>query len=129
MKVRFLLMAGALFLGIVFSSCHWHRHYHDVSVSINDDEDIYQLTARFDDNKTRAIENYIHEYTDGDNIFQRGGHGNMDATLILDDESRVYIKSREGCLKIKFNKEENSEEAYERVKDMCEGIKEILAKN
>ncbi|GAB2840278.1 hypothetical protein [Ferruginibacter profundus] len=129
MKVRFVLVAGVLFFLSVFSSCHRHRHYHDVSISINDDEDIYQLSARFDDRKTRAVENYIHEYTDAADIFKYGGHGNMDATLILDDESKVYVKSREGWLKIKFNKDENSEEAYERVKDMCEGIKEILAKN
>jgi len=128
MKIRFLLVAGVLFFGIVFSSCH-NYHDHDVSISINDDGDIYQMTARFHDSKTRAVENYIRECTEDGHIFKYGGHGKMDATLTLDDETKVYIKSREGMLKIRFNKEENSEESYERIKDMCEGIKNLLAKN
>ena len=129
MKIRFLLVAGVLFFISVLSSCHWHHSSHDVSVSINDDEDIYLFSARFDDSKTVAVERYIKQCTEDGHIFKYGGHGDMDATLTLDDNTRVYIRSREGRLKIKFNKEENSEESYERVKDMCEGIKELLAKN
>jgi len=129
MKIRFFLIAGGLFFLSVFSSCHWHHHYHDVSISINDDEDIYQLSARFDEGKTRAVDNYIKACTETNERFRYGGHGDLEGTLILDDNSKVYIKSREGRLKIKFNKEENSAESYERVKDMCEGIKELLAKN
>lgn len=129
MKIRFLLVAGVLFSISVLSSCHWHRGNHEVSVSVNDEEDIYQFSARFDDNKTIAVERYIKQCTEDGHIFKYGGHGDMDATLILDDNTRVYIRSREGRLKIKFNKEENSEESYERIRDMCEGIKELLAKN
>jgi hypothetical protein len=128
MKVRFLLVAGALFFMSVLSSCHRH-HYHDVAVSINDDDDIYQLSARFDDRKTRVIEDYIEECTEAGNIFKNGDEDNRDVTLTLDDNSKIYIKSREGRLKIKFNKEENSEESFDRVRDMCEGIKEILARD
>ena len=128
MKIRFLLIAGSLFFVSIFSSCYWH-HHHDVSISINDDEDIYQLSARFDDDKTRAVDNYIKACTETYGRFSYGGQGDLEGTLILDDNTKVYVKSREGRLKIKFNKEENSEEAYEKVKDMCEGIKELLAKN
>lgn len=128
MKSKFLLVAGCLFLLSVFSSCYWH-HHHDVSISINDDEDIYQLSARFDEGKTRAVDNYIKAHTETNGRFGYEGHGDLEGTLILDDNTRIYIKSREGRLKIKFNKEENSAESYERVKEMCEGIKELLAKN
>ena len=130
MKTRFFWIAGGLFLLSVFSSCHWHRHYHDVSISINDDEDIYQLSARFDERKTHDIEMYLKECAKSiDGRYVSGGHDYIDANLILDDDTRVYVKSHDGRLKIKFNKENNSAASYERVKDMCEGIKQLLAKN
>ena len=132
MKTRFLFVAAALFLGTAFSSC-WHDYYHynhdNVSVSVQEDDEEYRLNAKYDEDKTMAVDNYIKSCTGSDGHYRYGGHGNFDATLTLDDNSRVYIKSREGRLKIKFNKEENSEEAYEKIKDMCEGIKEILAEN
>lgn len=128
MKIRFLLVAGVLFFISILSSCHWH-HNHDVSISINDDEDIYQLSARFDDSKTKAVLHFIDKYAGSNEIFKSGGNVEIDATTTLEDNIRIYIRSYPGRLKIKFNKEENSEESYEHVKDMCEGIKELLAKN
>jgi len=132
MKTRFLFIAAALFLGTVFSSCRDDNYYHnhdDVSISIHEDDDEYRLNARFDDNKTREIDNYIKTCIESNGHSRYDGHGDFNATLTLDDNSRVYIKSREGRLKIKFDKEANSEEAYEKIRDMCEGIKDLLAEN
>ena len=39
------------------------------------------------------------------------------------DHTTFYIKKYAGFLEIKLNKEENSDEAYQRIKSMCEGIK------
>jgi len=112
----------------LFSSCFNH-HSNDVSISIKEDEAEYRLSARFDDSKTRAVQNYIKQCTASNSIFKHGGRNEIDATVTLDDNTRLYIKSQEGHLKIKLNKEENSEESYERVKEMCEGVKELLAEN
>jgi hypothetical protein len=127
MKVRFLLVAVVLFFAVVFSSCH--RHHHDVSVSIQESEEEYRLSASFDESKTRQVQNYIDEYTGNNGIFRSGGNVEIDATTTLEDNIRVYIKSHPGRLKIKFDKADNDEAAYEKVKDMCEGIKALLAKN
>ncbi len=127
MKARFLFLAVALFLSSVLSSC-LHQH-DDISISIQEDEEEYRLSARYDDSKTGAVENYIKTCTASNGRFNYSGHGDINATVTLDDKSRVYIRSREGRLKIKFNKEENTEEAYERIRDMCEGIKDLLAEN
>lgn len=129
MKTRFLSIAGVLFFISVFSSCYWYHHNHDVAVSINDDENQYQLSAHFDDRKTKAVENFIKHCAERYDAFRSDGGEDLDATLILDDNARVYVKSREGRLKIKFNKQENSVQSYEKVKEMCEGIKEIIVKN
>jgi len=131
MKTRFLFFAAGLLLVTVLSSCHDDSYYRDgnVSISVQEDDEEYRMNAKYDEDKTMAVDNYIKSCTGSDGHYRYGGHGNFDATLTLDDNSRVYIKSREGRLKIKFNKEENSEEAYERIRDMCDGIKEILANN
>ena len=50
----------------------------------------------------------------------------IDGKLALDDRTTFYIKKYPGFLKIKLDKNENSEEAYRRMKAMCEGIKKIL---
>ena len=127
MKIRFLLVAGVLFFLSVFSSCY-HHHHHDVSISIRESEREYQLSASFDESRTRQVQNYIDEYTGSNGIF-RSGNVEIDATTTLEDNIRVYIKSHPGHLKIKFDKADNDEASYEKVKDMCEGIKELLAKN
>jgi hypothetical protein len=117
-----------VFLLSVFSSC-FRYHDNDVSISIKEDDEEYRLSARFDDSKTRAVQNYIKDCTSPNSIFNHGGHNEIDATLTLDDNTRFYIKSYEGRLKIKLNKEENSEESCERIKEMCEGVKQLLAEN
>ncbi len=128
MKFRFFLIAGCVLLLSAFSSCYYH-HSNDVAISVKEDEEEYRLSARFDDSKTRAVQNFIKDYTASGKIFKHGSHNKIDATLTLDDNTRFYIKSYDGVLKIKLNKEENSEESYERIKEMCEGVKELLAEN
>jgi hypothetical protein len=129
MKTRFLFFAAGLLLITVLSSCHDDSYYRDgnISISVQEDDEEYRMNAKYDEDKTMAVDDYIKTCTGSAGRYRYGGHGNFDATLTLDDNSRVYIKSREGRLKIKFNKEENSEEAYEKIRDMCDGIKEILA--
>ena len=48
---------------------------------------------------------------------------NMNAGIKLDDKTTFYIKKSPGYLKIKFDKEKNTEEAFEKFKSVLEGIK------
>ena len=125
MKKSILFIATCIYLTALFSSCFSYQS-NNVSVTINDDEDQYTLSATFQERKTRAVQNYINEYAGGATIIKSG---RADATVTLDDETAFYIRSKRGKLKIKFDKEENSAAAYEKVKAMCEGIKEIVAEN
>lgn len=128
MKKVFILVAACVFLATIFSSC-FNYHDNDVSISIQEDEEEYKLSAHFEDRKTRAVQNFIKEYTASGISFKRKNNNYIDATVTLDDNTRFYIKSKEGLLKIKFDKEQNSEESYEKVKAMCEGVKDLLAEN
>jgi hypothetical protein len=128
MKKVYILVAAGIFLANILSSC-FNYHDNDVSISIQEDEEEYKLSAHFEDRKTRAVQNFIREYTASAINFRSGNNNYIDATVTLDDNTRFYIKSYEGRLKIKFDKEQNSEESYEKIKEMCEGVKDLLAQN
>ena len=128
MKKAFILIAAGLFFVNIFSSCFNYRD-NDVSISIQEDEEQYRLSARFEDRKTRAVQNYISRYTASTVNFKSRRNKYVDATVTLDDNTRFYIKSKQGLLKIKLDKEENSAESCEKIKEMCEGVKELLAEN
>ena len=77
--------------------------------------------------KTRAVEEYM------DSRIERRSNmsfvnSQIDGTIALDDHTTFYIKKPTGILKIKLDKDENSDEAYHRIKAMCEGIKKVLTK-
>ena len=50
----------------------------------------------------------------------------LQGTISLEDDTRVYVKLRSGRLKIRFNKDENSETAFERMKDLTDKLKATL---
>jgi hypothetical protein len=126
MKNRPFIIAVLLIMIVLFS-CNHHGD-HDVSISVSEDEDEYRFSARFDESKTQMIQNFMSRHFDGSDIF-KGGNIKIDATTNFEENVPVYIKFNPGRLKIKFNKEENEEASCEHVKDMCEGIKELLAQN
>ena len=49
----------------------------------------------------------------------------VEETILADD---IYIKKYPGRIEIKLDKDENSYEAYHRIKSMCEGMKKVLTK-
>lgn len=70
-----------------------------------------------------AVEKYMDDMLGSSMSFH---NTRIDGQLTLDDQLTFYIKKSPGYLYIKFDKEENSEEAFHRMKAMCEGIKEIV---
>jgi hypothetical protein len=130
MTARYFLITVCIFFLCVFSSCYNDSYFSnsdDVSISIRESDNVYKMTASFDKRKTRKVENYISDYTGDNGLFKSGGNIVMDATTTFGDNIKVYVKFSPGKLKIELDKEENSAEAYNEVKHMCEGIKELLA--
>ena len=85
------------------------------------------MNAYFNRNRTRDVDEYMDS-----KIGRRSNmsfvNSRIDGTIALDDHTTFYIKKYPGKLEIKLNKDENSDEAYERVKSMCNGIKKLLVK-
>jgi hypothetical protein len=50
----------------------------------------------------------------------------IDGRLTLDDRTTFFIKKFPGHIEIKLDKGENSSGSYQRVKSLCEGIKDVL---
>ena len=106
-------------------SCFHYDDDHNINIHVSEDESIYKMSAHFARSKTRAV----HEFMD-----EKLGHPNnvsfvnseIDATLTLQDQTVFYVKSYPGELEIKLDKKKNSHVAYSRVKEMCEGIKDVV---
>ena len=101
---------------------------HDTSITINDSENMYRLTAYFPEDKTASVKRYINScISQGD--FFTPGNDPVDVTADLKDNTRFHLKSRNGKLLIEFKKSENSEASLDRIKKMCEGIKKVLSES
>lgn len=125
MKKQLLLSASVLFLLSVFSSCF---RDHDVSIYVSDSEDVYRMKAKYRKNQTLAVQRFLDEEFRDDNIISFK-NSSVDEEIILDDDTRFYINSRPGKLKIQIDKTENTEESYNKIKAVCEDIKVLLAEN
>ena len=74
-------------------------------------------TARVDAYLDRTIGRYIKS------SFR---HSRIDGEIALGDLGVFYIKKYPGRLRIKIDKEKNSEEVYLELKDVCQGLKDVL---
>ena len=108
---------------ITATSCIHHDH--DISITYNDADYYYSMNAHFSKSKTRDVERYMDRKI-GERSSMSFVNSRIDGELALDDHTMFYIKKYPGYLEIELNKDENSDEAYERIRSMCEGVKEVL---
>lgn len=92
----------------------------DISISVNDTEDQYQVNASFGRGQSRKLLSYIDAQLSRSKQFR---HSVMNGDMVLDDNTRIYFKTRPGKLLIRVNKNENDSASIERIKKLTEGIK------
>jgi hypothetical protein len=83
------------------------------------------MKAKFSKSKTRDVEAYIDKKI-GSKSNMSFANSRIDGTVSLDDQTKFYMEKSPGILKIKLDKDQNSEEAYYMIKSMCEGIKSVV---
>jgi len=113
-----------MFLLWLSVSC-MQNYDHNISISVNENKNMYKMSAHFNRNKTKSV----HEYMDkklGSYTSMSFVNSEIDATVTLDDKTTFYVKSFPGELEIKLYKDKNSYESYQRIKEMCNGIKEVV---
>lgn len=110
---------------LIFSSCIYHHP--DVCITVSDDEDEYEMDASYKKSKTHAVQVYLDEHLLNNNISLKNNW--EDGEIMLDDKTTVYINTYPGELKIKIDKRENTDESYEKVKQVCEELEVIIEDN
>jgi hypothetical protein len=130
MKKLFFLIIFCLIAVVFFVNDTFNRVYinndNDVSIKINETDDIYQLRAHYGEWKTDKVRRYMNERLHTNNRFR---NATMDADVTLDDKTSFYIRTSSGRLFIKVNRNQNDPEAFERVKQFGEDLKNELADN
>ncbi len=124
MKKHFISVVFGLMTLIFLSSCF---HDHNISINISDDDDEYEMDASYQKNKTHAVQVYLNDHLLNHRLSVKNRW--KDEEITLDDNTKVYLNSYPGKLRIKIDKTENSEESCEKVRQVCEELKEILADN
>ena len=126
MKNYIVSLALGLMMIAGMSSCFHHRH--DISISVSDDEDEYEMEADYRRNQSHAVQVYLNNnLLNNSNVSIQNGF--VDDEVTLDDKTTFYINTNPGELIIIINKNENTEESCERVRQACEELKQILADN
>lgn len=95
----------------------------NLKISVTDSDDTYEFLAKFEDEKTKRIQDFINSQVAPSSF--SGDH--VDITTTLDDKTTFKLEERAGRVRIELDKEANSDASYQRIKKMCEGIKEVLA--
>ncbi|WP_461094307.1 hypothetical protein [Spirosoma gilvum] len=109
-----------LFLVGILSACSGDG---DLTISVTDSYDEYEFFAKYDKAKSQRVQDFINaKMAPATSV--KGDH--IDISTKLDDNTEFKLEEYEGKLRIKLDKEANSEASYHRIKSMCEGVKRII---
>ncbi len=121
------LVLLSFFLSGLFISCGYINDNHNISFNYKETDHTYSMKAHFNKGSNRNVENYM-DNTIGRKNNMSFVNSTIDGKLKLDDETAFYIKKSPGMLEIKLDKDANSNEIYEEIKAMCQGLKKVVIK-
>ena len=120
MKKIYLIVA---LLAVMASGCRLGDGTNQ-SIAVRSTDEAYNFKAVFPERKSKRVAEYIEDALKDERIFDKGYK--KDAEILLGDGRRFYIKSYPGFIEIDFKKDKNSFTSYQKLKDLCMGIKETL---
>ncbi len=126
MKISFYLTAFCLIslsIFLVYSKLDIHNH--GLEISVREDDDAYQFTAYFDAANTTRVQKYINKSIEPNGLFS-SENDRFNVSTTLADKTEFNVKESPGNLKITLNKRQNTTASYHRIKNMCDGIKQLL---
>ena len=126
MKASFFLALLCLASLSIFVGWMKFQHNNDnLSISVTDTDDTYALSAKFDQNYTERVQDYINHSIKPTDLF-RSAHDYFNVITRLKDNTEFHIKESPGKLEVEFDKKKNSYASYQRIRKMCEGISNLL---
>jgi hypothetical protein len=122
----FSLILAVCCCGIFISWVKHHGHLRDgnISFQIKESDQRFQVYATYDRDRTAAVRRYLDQELHTQDLFRKS---TIDADIILEDNTKLYVKNTPGRLVIKFNREDNSEESFREMKRLAEGLKVQIA--
>lgn len=129
MKASFFIAALCLLsLGVFVGWVKYNHPYHGLNISVNENSDHYRMEARFDEQLTGEVQDYINASIKPNGLF-KSTHDYMNVSTTLSDKTEFEVKESPGRLMVEIDKHNNSYSSYLRIKKMCQGITELLKKN
>ena len=107
-----------------FYSC---RQGNNIDITYSDKDRYYYMDAEFDHRKTGRLELYLNRSL-GKESNQVIVKRRMNTNVTLADNTNFYLRKEPGHITIKLDKNQNSEQAYRRVRSICEGMKVLMMK-
>jgi hypothetical protein len=116
----FFVLTSLLFAGCI------HIHGGSTDVTFTESGRYFSMKARFNANRTKTIEQYMDQQL-GSQTSMSFVNTRIDGRISFDGETSLYIRKYPGYLQIKLDKDQNSPDSYHHIREMCEGIKDLLA--
>ncbi|MBL0883076.1 MAG: hypothetical protein IBJ16_06995 [Chitinophagaceae bacterium] len=124
MKMKYVV-AICLFIMLLSGCIHYEtdrvRHGR-VSITVKESDRQLRVDARFKRSQTDDVARIIKEELDGSSY----NENNHSTTLTIRDDDKLFLRLKKGRLKIRFDKDENDQVAYDRVKRIADQVKIIL---
>ena len=119
-----LYYLAALISATLFG-CNFNGDNDNLSISVKSTDAGYSFEASYPENKTEKVTAYLEKTLGNDKIFTAPSDI-KDEEVALGDSIKFYLKSSPGNLEIDFKKQQNSEVSYNKLVEMCKGVKEVL---
>ncbi len=124
MKKSYLILS--LIVATLGFGCNFGVDSENQSISIKNNDVGYNFEASYPKKKTEKVVAYIEETLKDDALFTAPSDvKNMD--IVLPDSTKFYLKAEPGFIVIDFKKQKNSLTSYQKMEELCKGIKELLS--
>ncbi|MBK6544463.1 MAG: hypothetical protein WAR77_04935 [Saprospiraceae bacterium] len=96
-----------------------------ISISESESDETYEITASYGLEKIQQVHNFLNESFAPTPVFN-SVNDYFEKTFTFENKMRLYIKTNPGKLLLILNKQENSEESLEWMKNLYTGLEETL---
>ncbi|OZI07387.1 hypothetical protein BWI93_15345 [Siphonobacter sp. BAB-5385] len=95
----------------------------DTNITVSDNEKAYTFSAHYDQSRTAALQAYM---ADAFGEKEWGSQDDIDQITTLADQTTFHIEASAGQLAIELDKSANKPAAYQRMKQVCEGMRKVI---
>src|SRR5687768_743634 len=125
-RTTYLIVALLLLTFVAVTAFLKNDSGDNINISISDDGDELMLSASFPKTKSGEIHSYLRNKLNLSDLSDFR-HLEIKKYQTPDGLMSFYIKTRDGYVKIILNKNINSPEAYNKIKEAGAGLNEVLA--